>query len=86
MKRRLLTLLLAAGALIAAAITALTIPAAAQTQTVYVQLATGEVVPIQVDVPDGSDLGDIQLPGAPVRGQCEERCTLERNGTGARPE
>ena len=66
MKRRLLTLLLAAGALVAAAVTALTIPAAAQTQTVYVQLATGEIVPVQVDVPDGSDLGDIQLPGTPV--------------------
>ncbi len=66
MKRRLFTLLLAAGALVAAAVTALTIPAAAQTQTVYVQLATGEVVPVQVDVPDGSDLGDIQLPGTPV--------------------
>ncbi|HZN87686.1 MAG TPA: hypothetical protein VFB44_01805, partial [Thermoleophilaceae bacterium] len=63
MKRRLLTLLLAAGALLVAAVTGLTIPAAAQTQTVYVQLPTGEVVPVQVDVPPGGNLGDIQLPG-----------------------
>ena len=49
-----------------AAVTGLTIPAAAQTQTVYVQLPTGEVVPVQVDVPPGGNLGDIQLPGTPV--------------------
>ncbi len=66
MKRRLLTLLLAAGALLVSAVTALTIPAAAQTQTVYVQLASGEIVPVQVDVPPGGSLGDIQLPGTPV--------------------
>jgi hypothetical protein len=66
MKSRVVTLLLAAGLLAAAAFTALTFPAAAQTQTVYVKLATGEVVPVQVDVPPGSTLDDIQLPGAPV--------------------
>ena len=63
---RLLTLLLAAGALVAAAFTAFTIPASAQTQTVYVRLPSGEVVPVQVDVPPGAGLGDIQLPGTPV--------------------
>jgi hypothetical protein len=66
MRKRLLTLLLAAGLLAAAAFTALTFPAAAQTQTVYVKLPTGEVVPVTVDVPPGSTLDDIQLPGAPV--------------------
>src|SRR5829696_6216752 len=66
MKRRLLTLLLAAGAVAAAAVTGLTIPAAAQTQTVYVQLPSGEVVPVQVDVPSGTSVDDIQLPGEPV--------------------
>ena len=55
MKRRLLTLLLAAGALLVSAVTALTIPAAAQTHTVYVQLASGEIVPVQVDVPPGGN-------------------------------
>jgi hypothetical protein len=66
MTRRLLTLLLVAGALAVAAVTALTIPAAAQTQTVWVQLASGEIVRVQVDVPPGSSLSDIQLPGTPV--------------------
>jgi hypothetical protein len=66
MKTRVITLLLAAGLLAVAALTALSIPAAAQTQTVYVELADGTVVPVQVDVPPGSSLGDIQLPGSPV--------------------
>ena len=66
MKKRVFTLLLAAGLLAAGAFTALTFPAAAQTQTVYVQLATGEVVPVQVDVPPDTSLTDIQLPGTPV--------------------
>ena len=47
MMKRVLTLLLAAGLLAAGALTALTFPASAQTQTVYVELATGEVVPVQ---------------------------------------
>jgi Transglycosylase SLT domain/Peptidase family M23 len=66
MKKRVVTLLLAAGLLAAAALTALTFPASAQTQTVYVQLASGEIVPVTVDVPPGSTLDDIQLPGTPV--------------------
>jgi Transglycosylase SLT domain/Peptidase family M23 len=66
MKTRAITLLLAAGLLAAAALTALSIPATAQTQTVYVKLADGSVVPVTVDVPPGSSLDDIQLPGTPV--------------------
>jgi hypothetical protein len=66
MKKRVVTLLLAAGLLAAAAFTVLTFPAAAQTQTVYVQLATGEIVPVQVDIPPDTSLDDIQLPGTPV--------------------
>ncbi|HEX6583253.1 MAG TPA: lytic murein transglycosylase [Thermoleophilaceae bacterium] len=66
MKKRVITLLLAAGLLAVAALTALSLPAAAQTQTVYVKLADGSVVPVTVDVPPGSSLDDIQLPGAPV--------------------
>jgi len=49
-----------------AALTALSIPAAAQTQTVYVRLASGEIVPVTVDLPPGASLDDIQLPGTPV--------------------
>ena len=63
MKKRLLTVLLAAGVLVSAAFTAWTIPAAAQ--QVHVQLPTGEVVP--VDVPPGTDPNDIQLPGPIVQ-------------------
>src|SRR5215207_2828384 len=66
MKTRVVTLLLAAGLLAVAALTALSIPASAQTQTVYVELADGTVVPVQVDVPPDTSLGDIQLPGTPV--------------------
>ena len=65
-KKRFFTLLLAAGLLAVAALTALTYPALAQTQTVYVQLASGEVVPVTVDVPPGATLDDIQLPGPVV--------------------
>jgi Transglycosylase SLT domain/Peptidase family M23 len=66
MKKRVFTLLLAAGLLAVAALTALTYPALAQTQTVYVRLASGEVVPVTVDVPPGATLDDIQLPGPVV--------------------
>jgi Transglycosylase SLT domain len=63
MKKRLLTVVLAAGVLVSAAFTAWTIPAAAQ--QVHVQLPTGEIVP--VDVPPGTDPNDIQLPGPVVQ-------------------
>ncbi|HEY1274989.1 MAG TPA: lytic murein transglycosylase [Thermoleophilaceae bacterium] len=66
MKTRLLQILLAAGTVAVALLTAFTIPAAAQQQTVYVRLPTGQVVPVQVDAPPGSSLDDIQLPGTPV--------------------
>jgi Transglycosylase SLT domain/Peptidase family M23 len=66
MRKRVVKLLLAAGLLVAGAFTALTFPASAQTQTVYVQLPSGEVVPVQVDVPPDTSLDDVQLPGTPV--------------------
>src|SRR5215212_2137929 len=66
MKKRVFTLLLVAGLLSVVALTALTYPALAQTQTVYVQLASGQVVPVTVDVPPGATLDDIQLPGPVV--------------------
>jgi hypothetical protein len=68
MKTRLLHILLAAGTLAAAIFTAFSIPATAQTQTVPVQLPTGEIVQVTVDVPPGSTIDDIQLPGTPVPG------------------
>ncbi|HEV2874610.1 MAG TPA: lytic transglycosylase domain-containing protein, partial [Thermoleophilaceae bacterium] len=69
MKTRLLTILLAAGSLVAAVFTGFSIPAAAQTQTVPVRLPSGEVVQVTVDVPPGSTIDDIQLPGTPVAPQ-----------------
>jgi Transglycosylase SLT domain/Peptidase family M23 len=66
MKTRLFTLLLIAGVVFVAVFTALSLPAAAQTQTIYVQLPSGEVVPVTVDVPPGGSLADIPLPGIPV--------------------
>jgi outer membrane biosynthesis protein TonB len=63
MKTRLLTFLVAAGVALVAALTALTMPALAELQKVWVRLPTGEVVQITVDVPPGSTIEDMQLPG-----------------------
>ena len=66
MKTRLLTILLAAGALVMASLTAFTIPAEAQSQTVTVRLPSGEIVTVTVEVPPGGSLADIKLPGTIV--------------------
>jgi Transglycosylase SLT domain/Peptidase family M23 len=66
MKTRLLTILLAAGVVAASGLTALTIPASAQSETVTVRLPSGEVVQVTVDVPPGGSLEDIKLPGTIV--------------------
>ena len=85
MKTRVITLLLAAALLAAAALTALSIPASAQTQTVYVQLADGSVVPVTVDVPPGATLDDIQLPGAPVPAPPAPETTVPETPTAPAP-
>ena len=61
MKTRLLIVLLAAGLLVAATFTAFTIPVGAQQEVVWVQLPTGEIVP--VEVPPGTDPASMELPG-----------------------
>jgi hypothetical protein len=66
MKTRLLSILLAAGTFVAAGLTAFTIPAAAKSETVSVQLPSGEIVQVTVDVPPGGSLDDIKLPGKVV--------------------
>jgi murein DD-endopeptidase MepM/ murein hydrolase activator NlpD len=66
MHTRVVRILLAAGVLSLAIFSALTFSASAQEQTVYVQLANGQVVPVTVDIPPGASLNDIQLPGTPV--------------------
>ena len=66
MKRRLLTILLAAGVMLVGAATAFSIPAATPMQTMWVRLPTDEVIPVTVEVPPGASLHDIELPGTPV--------------------
>src|SRR3954470_20383924 len=66
MKKRLLYILLTAGVTIAAGLAAFTLPASAEEKTVYVKLVTGQVVPVTVDVPAGTDLNQIKLPGPVV--------------------
>ncbi len=65
MKTRLLSILLTAALLAVAAFTGFTFSASAQ--TVDVQLPSGEIV--KVDVPPGTSVDDIQLPGKPVSPQ-----------------
>ena len=65
MKIRLLYTLLVA-ALVATAALALTgLPASAETRTIMVRLDTGQLVPVQVDVPPGTPLEDIEIPDVP---------------------
>jgi hypothetical protein len=85
MKKRVVKLLLAAGLLVAGALTALTYPAAAQTQTVYVQLPSGEVVPVQVDLPPNTSLNDVQLPGKPVPAPAAPETTTPTTPTPTAP-
>jgi Transglycosylase SLT domain len=63
MKTRLLTFLVAVGVVLVAALTALTMPAFADPEKVWVRLPSGEIVQITVDVPPGSTIQDVQLPG-----------------------
>ncbi len=66
MRKRAIQLSLCAAVVAVAALTAFTLPASAEKRTVYVKLVTGQVVPITVDVPDGTPVDQIQLPGTPV--------------------
>ena len=66
MTKRALYILAVVVVVAVAGLTAFTIPAAAQLQTIYVKLPSGQVVPVTVDVPPGTPLKDIPLPGVPV--------------------
>jgi transglycosylase-like protein with SLT domain len=72
MKKRLLIVLATAALLGAAALAAFTLPASAEKRTVYVKLLNGRVVPVTVDVPSGTPIDRIHLPGQPVNGGSEE--------------
>ena len=62
MKKRLSHVLLIAGVAVLAALTALTLPAAAETRVLTVKLVTGEVITVTVDAPPGTPVSEIQLP------------------------
>src|SRR5919199_1106937 len=66
MTKRALYILAVVVVVAVAGLTAFTIPAAAELQTIYVKLPSGQVVPVTVDVPPGTPLKDIPLPGVPV--------------------
>ena len=66
MRKRATQLSLCAALLAVAGLTAFTLPASAEKRTIYVKLVTGQVVPITVDVPEGTPLDQIELPGTPV--------------------
>ncbi|MEA2418580.1 MAG: hypothetical protein QOE60_786, partial [Thermoleophilaceae bacterium] len=63
MKTRRLTILFVAGVISAAGLTAFSIPANAQPETVTVRMPSGQVMRVTVDVPPGGSLEDIKLPG-----------------------
>ena len=62
MKKRLTHGLLIAAVAVLAALTALTLPAAAETRVLTVKLATGEVITVTVDAPPGTPASEIPLP------------------------
>jgi hypothetical protein len=65
MKIRLLYTLLVAALVATAALALGGLPATAETRTIMVRLDTGQLVPVQVDVPPGTPLEDIEIPSVP---------------------
>jgi hypothetical protein len=55
-----------AAAAVASAFAAITLPASAEQRTVTVRLADGTLAQVQVDVPPGTPLEDIQIPTLPT--------------------
>jgi hypothetical protein len=65
MKIRLLYTLLATALVAIAGVAVSGLPASAALQTIQVRLDSGELVDVQVDVPPGTPLEDIQIPTVP---------------------
>jgi murein DD-endopeptidase MepM/ murein hydrolase activator NlpD len=65
MKIRLLYTLLVAALTATAALALTGLPATAETRTITVRLDNGQLVPVQVDVPPGTPLEDIEIPTVP---------------------
>ena len=81
MTKRLLYILLVAGLLAVAALAAFTIPASAEPRTITVRLADGTIVTVTVDVPPGTPLSEIEVPGVIVN----EPAAPRADSAGARP-
>jgi len=65
MKIRLLYTLLVAALIATAGVAVGGLPANAETRTIMVRLDNGQLVPVQVDVPPGTPLEDIEIPDIP---------------------
>ena len=65
MKIRLLYTLLVAALVATAAVAVGGLPASAEMRTIMVRLDSGQLVPVQVDVPPGTPLEDIEIPDVP---------------------
>ncbi|MBA3301704.1 MAG: hypothetical protein H0T15_07515, partial [Thermoleophilaceae bacterium] len=65
MNKRLLIALVAAALAAVALLSALTLPAGAELRTITVRLGDGTLIQVQVDVPPGTPLEDIDIPILP---------------------
>ena len=63
MTRKLLYTLLATALVAVTALAAFTLPASAEKRTITVRLATGQLIQVTVDVPPGTPLSEIDIPG-----------------------
>jgi hypothetical protein len=63
MKQRKLLIGLSTAGLFLAGFGAAVLPASAEQRNLIVTLATGQTIPVTVDVPPGTPLSDIQIPG-----------------------
>jgi hypothetical protein len=63
MTKRLLYILLAVSLMMVGVLAGLALPAAAEKRTVWVELPNGRVVPLTIDIPPGTPLSKVKLPG-----------------------
>src|SRR5918998_875740 len=63
MKRRVVQILPCAGLAGAATLTSFTVPASAEKRTITVKLLNGRIVTLTIDVPPGTPLSQIRVPG-----------------------
>jgi murein DD-endopeptidase MepM/ murein hydrolase activator NlpD len=85
MRIRLLYTLLVAALVATAAVALGSLPATAEMRTIMVRLDSGQLVPVQVDVPPGTPLEDIEIPDVPDVLPDEEEPTDPAPGTPTTP-